>query len=318
MVIQNYFQRLGVSGVVEREQLLVKLLHVLFLHRQHPRARPQKDLAGQRETCALVAVPEKPAPCSPCTRIECFFGCARVGVQNSGERRAALYFVRNRRQIIRAGYTDLSRAQFAPHKRLIPCDVFVQLAEVFQRQRHIHGIEQKTPGIAHIEDSLNIVELRARNVHAVQNRARLRESHCPVFHLHAAIDILIPLFLQETGFALRSYEIYPYTFYVHRPMSPDKKKIPPSRVHSKRKPCIARRYPRLCFALPTSAAVEPRGRPAYLQSNIGFHFIVVGSDMVVYHELSRKVCFQYMRVRAIYALSFRYCRRPHPRRNRRC
>lgn len=226
MVIQKYFQRLGVSGVVEREQLLVKLLHVLFLHRQHPRARPQKDLAGQRETCALVAVPEKPAPCSPCKRIECFFGCARVGVQNSGERRAALYFVRNRRQIIRAGYTDLSRAQFAPHKRLIPCDVFVQLAEVFQRQRHIHGIEQKTPGIAHIEDSLNIVELRARNVHAVQNRARLRESHCPVFHLHAAIDILIPLFLQETGFVLRSYEIYPYTFYVHRPMSPDKKENP--------------------------------------------------------------------------------------------
>ena len=97
-----------------------------------------------------------------------------------------------------------------------------------------------------------------------------------------------------------------------------KKKIPPSRVHSKRKPCIARRYPRLCFALPTSAAVEPRGRPAYLQSNIGFHFIVVGSDMVVYHELSRKVCFQYMRVRGDYALSFRYCRRPRPRRNRRC
>lgn len=97
-----------------------------------------------------------------------------------------------------------------------------------------------------------------------------------------------------------------------------KKKIPPSRVHSKRKPCIARRYPRLCFALPTSAAVEPRGRPAYLQSNIGFHFIVVGSDMVVYHELSRKVCFQYMRVHGDYALSFRYCRRPRPRRNRRC
>ena len=66
-----------------------------------------------------------------------------------------------------------------------------------------------------------------------------------------------------------------------------KKKIPPSRVHPKRKPCIARRYPRLCFALPTSAAVEPRGRPAYLQSDIGFHLKVVGSDMVVYHKLSR-------------------------------
>ena len=65
------------------------------------------------------------------------------------------------------------------------------------------------------------------------------------------------------------------------------KKIPPSRVHPKRKPCIARRYPRLCFALPTSAAVEPRGRPAYPQSNIGFHLKVVGSDMVVYHKLSR-------------------------------
>ena len=96
------------------------------------------------------------------------------------------------------------------------------------------------------------------------------------------------------------------------------KKIPPSRVHPKRKPCIARRYPRLCFALPTSAAVEPRGRPAYLQSDIGFHLKVVGSDMVVYHKLSRKVCYQYMRVRAIYALSFRYCRRPRPRRNPRC
>lgn len=99
-----------------------------------------------------------------------------------------------------------------------------------------------------------------------------------------------------------------------------KKKIPPSRVHPKRKPCIARRYPRLCFALPTSAAVEPRGRPAYLQSDIGFHLKVVGSDMVVYHELSRKkvlkLCFQYMQMRAFYALSFRRCCRL--RRNRRC
>ena len=99
-----------------------------------------------------------------------------------------------------------------------------------------------------------------------------------------------------------------------------KKKIPPSRVHPKRKPCIARRYPRLCFVLPTSAAVEPRGRPAYLQSDIGFHLKVVGSDMVVYHELSRKkvlkLCFQYMQMRAFYALSFRRCCRL--RRNRRC
>ena len=48
------------------------------------------------------------------------------------------------------------------------------------------------PSIPHVQDGSDVFQLHSGDIHALENSLRLRKGNIAVFHLHAAIYILVP------------------------------------------------------------------------------------------------------------------------------
>lgn len=105
--------------------------------------------------------------------------------------------------VVCSGNSNAAAAQFSSFRRLIPGDIFIQLTQIFHCNRFIDCCKQILPNVTHIQNGLNIVQLNARNIDAVQNRSGLRKCNGPVFHFHSAVHVFFPFVLGEKNALFR-------------------------------------------------------------------------------------------------------------------
>ena len=110
-----------------------------------------KKLICEGHAGALVPIPEELPSGAPRKGFQGFFRGGHLRVIDKGEKGFfGLFIDRNRRDILRAGDADGAGAQHTPFQRFIPCDKFVELAQLGQRDRLIDGLDQIPPCVTHI------------------------------------------------------------------------------------------------------------------------------------------------------------------------
>ena len=170
---------------------------------QNARSGLQQDLVCQRQAGTLIAVPEKLPARTPAEGRQRLFCCRSIGGKDCGQLCPDSRFLRHRRRVVRTGDGHASRAQLAPLQSLVAGDEAVELADILQGHIFVNRANQEAPSVAHVENGLNIVDLYAGDVDAFQNGLCLWECDGAVFHLHAAVDVFIPLLFCKEAALLR-------------------------------------------------------------------------------------------------------------------